>query len=175
MNETKSLTKWWWAWSPESLEKWLEEIEESGWHLQSVAMGGTRFRFKKDCSRHYRYCLDYQNKVGSEYLRIYEDAGWERVYQGMGWHIWRMEYEGARPEIYTDWESRIEHNQRLMGMLTAVFAAQIPLLVVNMQNDDLSSPFRAVLSLMYLFLISLLGFGVWRLSTANKELKNRQK
>lgn len=125
MKETMKATKWWWGWEPEKIENWLEEMEAQGWHVDYGIGLGTTFFFTRGEPRKMRYCADYQNKVTSEYSRIFHDVGWELVYSHMGWYIWRMPYEEERPEIYTDMGATVDRNKRLMLMLGVVGMLQI--------------------------------------------------
>lgn len=36
MSEVKRVIKWWWAWSHEMIENWLEDMEAQGWNLYHV-------------------------------------------------------------------------------------------------------------------------------------------
>lgn len=176
MSETKKILKWWWAWAPEKLENWLENMEKQGWRLFNSKLALISFELVKDTPKNARYCLDYQEKFTPEYKSIFEDAGWELISSGMGWYIWRREYTDVRPEIYTDADSLIARNTRLIRYLTAVFAAQIPLITINLHsNVNYMSPFMLPLTIIYFGSIFLLAYAIFKLSKYNKKLKVERK
>ncbi|MDF2722285.1 MAG: hypothetical protein K0Q59_1960 [Paenibacillus sp.] len=170
MSNTKRVTKWWWAWEPERLELWLEQMAAQGWHLVKVKWGATRFYFEKGEPQQVRFGLDYQTKQDPNYKVIFQDAGWEFMYGASGWYIWKMPYSGTRPAIYTDLDSMIERNNRLMGLLIVVIAAQITVFSTAL-DKILSMP---VLMCIYIALVALLAYSLWRMSSTNSRLKKRK-
>lgn len=175
MKNTLSATKWWWGWEPEKVENWLEEMESQGWHLYNATGIGIRFHFVEGEPRKVRYCADYQNSVKPEYKSIFEDAGWQLVYSGFGWYIWRMEYQGERPEIYTDIESLIGRNNRLMTILGAAAALQVPLMTsIAARSEVYDDAFLPVLAL-YGVLFAFIGYCMYHLTKYSNSLKSRRK
>lgn len=158
MNETKKVFKWWDGSQSENISAWLEDMEAQGWHLFRVSWNGLRFHFEKGASRKMSYCVDYQTKVDPNYVSIFEDTGWDKIYNGAGWYIWRQSYQDMKPEIFTDIDSMIDRNKRLIGVLAALTAAQIPIFVINIDN----AIFHPLLFL-YIPLLSLLGVCLYRL------------
>lgn len=75
-------TSWylWWGWNPEKVEDWLEDMESKGWNLYQVDMLATRFKFKKDASQKVRYCVDYQPNIETQYIKLFNDDGWELIW-----------------------------------------------------------------------------------------------
>lgn len=170
MNESKRVFKWWWAWNPETVENWLEEMEAEGWHLVKVQQAVTRFYFEKGQPRQIRYCIDYQNKKDSNYMSIFQDTGWEYIYESSGWYLWRMPYTGTRPEIYTDLDSLIERNNRLSGVFVVLITTQIPIMTA-ITNTIWKYPYILIL---YVILFGILIYSLVRMTSAtNKMKKNR--
>ncbi|MDR6554278.1 DUF2812 domain-containing protein [Paenibacillus qinlingensis] len=169
MNETKKVFKWWDGSQSELISAWLENMEAQGWHLQRVNWNGLRFHFKKGAPRKMSYCVDYQMKVDPNYTSIFEDTGWDRIYSGAGWYIWRQTYQEVKPEIFTDIDSMIDRNKRLLGVFTAVTAAQIPIIMINIDNA-----FFYPLLILYIPLMGLLVASLYRLVAANKKLQAKK-
>lgn len=165
MNEAKKVFKWWDGSQSEIITAWLENMEAEGWHLIRVNWNGLRFHFEKGVSRKMSYCVDYQPKADLNYASIFEDTGWEKIYSGAGWYIWRQSYQDTKPEIFSDIDSMIDRNKRLIGVFTALSAALIVILVTNI-NNVLFYP----ILFLYIPLISLLGISLYRLVAANKKL-----
>jgi hypothetical protein len=104
------------------------------------------------------YCVDYQMKVDPNYTGIFEDTGWEKIYSGAGWYIWRQTYLNAKPEIFTDIDSMIDRNKRLIGVFTAITAAQIPIPIIVINIDK--AIFYPLL-ILYIPLLGLLGVSLY--------------
>lgn len=165
MNEIKKVFKWWSASRSEKIETWLEDMEAQGWHLLRVGQGGTWFVFQKGVPRKMSYCVDYQTKIDRNYMGIFEDAGWEKIFTIAGWYIWRKSYLDSKPAIFTDIDSLIERNNRLLGVFSVLFATQIPL-IFNLHNSPLL--------MLTLPVLVLLAITFYQLAAANKKLKNKR-
>ncbi|WP_028549606.1 DUF2812 domain-containing protein [Paenibacillus sp. UNC451MF] len=165
MNETKRVFKWWDSSQSEIITAWLENMEAQGWHLTRINWNGLRFHFEKGASRKMSYCVDYQPKADRNYASIFEDTGWDKIYSSAGWYIWRQSYQDTKPEIFTDIDSIIDRNKRLISVFTALIAAQIVILITNI-NNVLFYPFL----FLYIPLIGLLGISLYRLVVENKKL-----
>ena len=171
MKEVKKIYKWWWGWNPDKIEHWLESMEANGWHLFHADMGAVRFHFEKHEPGQVRYCVDYQDKITPEYRSLFEDAGWELVYTGLGWYIWRMAYDAERPEIYTDSDSLISRNNRLMGVLGATVAMQLPLYFVLIGGTYLARPFTAAFGVFFIVEAVLFVYGLLKILKYNEKMK----
>jgi nicotinamide riboside transporter PnuC len=174
MSIAKSVTKLWWGWNPEKIENWLEQMEAEGWHLYSVTGIGIKFHFAKGEPRKIRYCADYQMNIKPEYKLIFMDAGWELVYEGGGWYIWRMEYEGERPEIFTDVASLLHRNQRILALFSIIAVIQLPgisTFVLHGTDGSVS----AEMLIIYGVLFSLIGYGIYKLMESSKLIREREK
>src|SRR5262245_53049301 len=134
MSEIKKVFRGWTGAKPEIIGDWLEKMEAEGWHLFRVTWGGTRFHFHRGEPRKMRYCVDYQNTTDPNYVGIFEDAGWEKMLSYAGWYFWRMPYSDKKPEIFTDLDSLIERNKRLITLFFVLLAAQLPIFTVNFHN-----------------------------------------
>lgn len=174
--QTITTTHWfrWWGWQTEIIESWLEEKAAQGWHVVSVDCWLMRFRFVRDTPKQIRYCADYQSGPTAEYQTIFEDAGWNLVSKVGGWYIWRMEYEGDRPQIFSDVDSLIGRNNRLIGIVAACLSAQTPLMVTLLTNERTDTSLRA-LFIVSVLLSGILAFGLLMLIIQNKGLKARKR
>ncbi|MDF2534844.1 MAG: hypothetical protein K0R18_1001 [Bacillales bacterium] len=166
-------TSWylWWGWNPEKVESWLELMEEKGWNLYQVDMMATRFKFKKDESKKVRYCVDYQSNIESQYIKIFNDDGWELVWSDdFGWYIWKKVYINERPSIYTDYISLIDRNNRLINVLKPIFFLLIfffIFLIIPMIDTN----FFKFLFWFYIFILSLYTLIFYQIKKYNKKLK----
>ena len=91
MTTTKKF-HWFWAWEDEKEEAWLREMSQKGQHFRSVSPPST-YIFEKGEPIDYVYRLDYftNRKDRSNYLQIFQDAGWDYKGEMGGWQYFRQE------------------------------------------------------------------------------------
>lgn len=179
MNERKIIRKFWWPWQADKIERLLEEQAAQGWMFVSSGPMCIAFVFEKREPLKIRYGIDYQEKQKPEYLTVLGDAGWHMIHRASGWYIWAKPYGDVRPDLYTDIDSILRRNQMILGSLTAVFAAQIPLFTVNMSNMANMhevNPFMigvyslwAVIFGVLLYVVVRMSIGVQKLAKLKKE------
>lgn len=178
MSRRSRKVRWffWWGWSTEKLEAWLEKEARSDWHLVRADRWLNRFHFKKGPAKQVRYCVDYQyGEPTEEYWTLFEDAGWEAVAEDWGYYIWRTEYEGTnRPEIFSDVDSLIQRNRRLMGLVLLALVIQIPAWVSGFLLSLWQMPIGKVLIPLYLFFFVVLVGTLLAIYRTNNKLRARK-
>lgn len=174
MGDEKRMFKWWVSWEPEKIEKWLEEMETKGWRLKKADWNAIRFQFQRGEPRQIRYCVDYQDKKDEDYIQLFKEIGWQLIYSGAGWYIWRMPFTEQRPEIYSDFDSLISRNKRVLSLLYIVLIAQLPILFVNLFVNKLHNPVVLTTVCLHLFVICLLPYGISRIVTTNRRLSEKR-
>jgi len=171
----KRVFKWWWSWNPSKIEIFLEKKALEGWRLMNTKFAMTIFEFKRDEPIKVRYTMDYdyKNKINEEYMTIAEDDGWEFVDRSAGWIMWRKQYEAERPDFFTDNQSIIDRNKRLLRFLFVLSMLQVPILLMNFIDRDYSDHFFTSIAILCVYLpsVALLFYGVIRLFYANRALK----
>ncbi|MFA9556981.1 DUF2812 domain-containing protein [Evansella sp. AB-rgal1] len=116
-----------WMYSPDKLEKWLEDMEEQGYNLYGVNRLGTVFYFQKGKPRMMSYCTEYQNFAKESSFSIHEDVGWKHVfstkYSMQKWTIWSQEYTKGdeKPEIYSDQSTRLKQAKKIASSYSLLF------------------------------------------------------
>ncbi len=129
--------KWFWPWQDQKEEAWLESMSQAGKHLQSVHLP-CAYTFDQGEPRHYTYRLDYilvNQEKKSEYLQIFQDAGWEHLGEMSNWQYWRkLVQEGEYAEIFTDRESKLKKYKRMLGVM-GFFLAFLVFLGINLFNN----------------------------------------
>ena len=177
--ETKCVLKWWWGWNPEKIERYIEKMALQGWRLTGVSGFLVMLHFSRSDSEQIRVCVDYQPRVGADYVALFEDAGWECLGQSAGWYMWRKSYEGDRPEIYSDIGSLLGRNRRIAVTLLAVLALQIPVFFVNLNSFYTrverwrESPLALSVLVLYVAIVVMLLSALLRLLVANRRLRLR--
>jgi hypothetical protein len=163
--------RWFWAWDDDKEEIWLREMSNAGLHLKNVGFPGFYYFVKTD-PKDLVYRLDYNPnlKKNDDYFNLFRDAGWFYLGEMNSWQYFRKEVVGSEiPEIFTDNESKMVKYKRLIGVL----AAFIPLMVINIINSINISyhPAAKFLTVMCVFFLVFMGFGIARLFYRIQELK----
>lgn len=128
MAKTKTIMKIFTIADYEEEEKWLASQHGKGWRLTKVIIPFF-YVFEASEPEKVIYQLEFkESKVTDDYLKMYEDYGWEYFGTYLGWNYFRkpeseIETESDR-EIFSDAESKI-------AMIEQVFQSRIwPLLIV---------------------------------------------
>ncbi len=107
---------------PSDYENWLERMATEGWHINHFRQWSSIFMvFRKGKPKRYRFVYDPQVSPRKEYIPTYEQFGWEYLGRMASAHFWRMEYEGERPEAFSDHESIVKRNRRTIAAVSVSF------------------------------------------------------
>ena len=107
---------------PADYENWFEEKAAAGWHPVRIGQWSSiAMRFAKGEPKKYRYVVDMQPVPKKDYIRTYQEFGWEFVGQMASAMVWRREYDGERPESFSDAQSRRGRNKRFIGAASVSF------------------------------------------------------
>ena len=71
-------------------------------------------RFEKTEPKKYRYVVDMQPTLRTDYIQTYEEFGWEHLGQMASAHVWRQLYSVERPDSFSDAPSREARNKRFI-------------------------------------------------------------
>jgi Protein of unknown function (DUF2812) len=108
----------------DDLERWFEARAERGWAPRHLGQfSSLRMRLAPCAPKTCRYVVDLQVKPRQDYFTTFRDSGWEHVGQMASMHVWRKDYDGARPEAFTDSHSRTLRARRIA--LAAATAAGV--------------------------------------------------
>lgn len=98
---------------PADYENWLEQMAAAGWHIDHIGQWSSMWlSFQRGEPKKLRFVYDLQFSLRKEYIATYEQFGWEYLGRMASAHIWRMEYEGERPQAFSDREGLVERNRR---------------------------------------------------------------
>jgi hypothetical protein len=107
---------------PSDYENWLERMAAVGWHIDHFRQWSSVFMtFKRREAKKYRFVYDPQVSPRQDYIPTYEQFGWEYLGRMASAHIWRMEYDGERPEAFSDQESLTKRNKRTIAAVSVSF------------------------------------------------------
>jgi hypothetical protein len=107
---------------PSDYENWLERMAAEGWHINHFRQWNSIvITFMRGEPKKYRFVYDPQVSPRKEYIATYEQFGWEYLGRMASAHFWRMEYEGERPEAFSDQESMVRRNRRTIAAVSVSF------------------------------------------------------
>jgi hypothetical protein len=108
---------------PSDYEKWLERMAAEGWYINHFRQWSSIvMTFRRGEPEKYRFVFDPQVSPRREYIATYEQFGWEYLGRMSSAHIWRMVYDGERPEAFSDQESVVRRNRRLITAVSVSFS-----------------------------------------------------
>jgi len=108
---------------PADFENWLENMAAEGWHIERVRQWSSIIMiFKKGKSKKYRFVYDLRAIAGKDYISTYRQFGWENLGRMASVYIWRMEYDGKRPEAFTDNDSIAGRDKRTIAAVSVSFS-----------------------------------------------------
>jgi hypothetical protein len=126
---------------PADFEAWLEQLALEGWNLEQTGVfSPLRMVFYKTEPKQYRYVYDpnYAAMIKKQdYKQTYEQFGWEYVgCVNANNFLWRKEYTDVRPESFTDRESLIWRNKRILnptiaGLILTIVATLFSLVAIG--------------------------------------------
>ena len=122
MNEKKVVQKLFFVWDFEKEEKWLNEMADDGWMLESV--GFCRYTFVPCEPGTYTIRLEMHDK-DMKYIDGLEDTGAEFVGNVMSWLYFRKKKELGDFDLFSDCKERIAHLDRISKMLLCLGAANL--------------------------------------------------
>lgn len=148
---------------------WLRKMQKQGWKFSGVTMPFF-YHFEKCEPQDFVYQLDY-NKDGSnpEYVKMFEDCGWEYITDCMGYSYFRKPAEALTSseadgtnEIFCDYESRLDMLRRIFrGRMLPLFviffgtiATQLPMSIIRRGLSNSVTIMWIVLALLYLWIFA---------------------
>ena len=171
----RKVFKLFFVWQDKQEEKWLREMAQKGWLLKSYNV--FYYNFVKSEPKDYIYKLDYKSssdKDMDEYLKIFDDMGWEHVEQYLGWHYFRSEADNVKiPDIYSDKTSEIHKYKGLLKVLSTILVG-ISIIAISVVYNSIYDgvTYMKILRWVYVVLISLLGYAVAKTFFKIKKLKS---
>jgi hypothetical protein len=136
--------RWFWDDADHTIERWLGQMARQGWHLQRVSWMRTVFVFERGQPADVAYRIDFRlTRADPHYLQLFQDAGWERVDEALGWQFWRAPADRVRvAEIFTDVESMARKYKRLIWLFAVPAALSVPFTVMRFSGDWAERPGR---------------------------------
>ncbi len=163
---------WWWSWNSDKFENYLGEMSKQGWEVESTSAAHTVITFKKTKPQNISYCVDYQNKYTDEYSNIIKDDGWRLISKRVGWVLWAKPYKEEKPAVFTDTQSLIDRNKRLLKFIGVLTIFQVPGFINLFYHFNGTSTSRSpMLYILYVGAMSFMVFALFKIHQHNKQLK----
>ncbi len=128
MENTKTIRKWFWVWSFEKEEEWLNEMALNGWVLDNV--GWCTYHFVRCEPGEYSVRLE-MHPYDEAYVSFMKETGAEYIGRMMMWIYFRKKTEDGPFDLFSDIDSRISHLDKIGKMLTVVGGANLLIGFVN--------------------------------------------
>lgn len=126
---------------PADFENWLEKMASEGWHIDHIGQWSSiLMTFKRGMPKKYRFVYDLQAFPRKDYRSTYEEFGWEYLGHMSSVNIWRKEYKDERPEAFSDYESIIKRNRRIVAAISFSFISFLIALVTQFIFLFISKP-----------------------------------
>ncbi len=178
----KVVHKWFWAWSFEKEEKWLNEMAAKGLVLSSVSF--CKYVFEDSLPDAYSVRLElFENAPthpeSEKYIRFLEETGAEHIGSVMRWVYFRKKTADGAFDLFSDISSRIKHLNRILALLIPVTVLNTGIGVQNIAlffsriSGNLNN-FNAI-GFLNLALSALCAFGIIKLFIKRKKLKKEQR
>ena len=164
MENRKTISKWFWVWSFEKEEEWLNEMAMNGWVLESV--GWCKYHFVRCEPGEYSVRLE-MHPYDEAYLSFMKDTGAEYVGRMMMWIYFRRKTADGPFDLFSDIDSKIAHLNRIGKMLAAIGSAN---LVIGIANSV--SPSR--LGWVNLLCATVLMYGLGRIHGKKEDLERER-
>lgn len=128
MNTHKTVHRLVWVWNFDKEERWLNEMAEEGWVLESVGF----------CTYHFVACEPGEYTIGMEmhacnhdYINFVEDTGAEYVGRMYRWIYFRKKTIQGDFNIFSDIDSKINHLDNIGKMLFTLGMANLCICLAN--------------------------------------------
>lgn len=128
MGDRKTIRKWFWVWSFEKEEEWLNEMAMNGWVLQGVGL--CTYRFERCEPGEYSVRLE-MHPYDEAYISFMRQTGAEYIGRMAMWIYFRKETADGPFDLFSDIDSRISHLDKIGKMLTAVGGANLLIGIAN--------------------------------------------
>lgn len=167
MKTTKTQIRFFTVADHEEEQEYLNRMHRTGWKI--VRVGPPCFYHFEACEpENVVYQLDYYQERKfrrEEYLKIFEDCGWEYLFDFMDYHYFRKpaaEMEGNE-EIFCDDESRLDMMKRvfrgrIIWLLVLFFVTVVPNTVMSVERSFEGSFSWGIVLMIWIILFALYVF-----------------
>lgn len=171
--------KWFWVWDFEKEEAWLNDMSSRGFLLINVNF--ITYTFEAIHSEEYTYHLELLENLpthqnSKKYLSFLKETGIDCVGSHMCWVYLRKEKNKGTFNLYSDYNSRISHFNRILRLLIVIVLIELVIIPFNFGilfnlNKTIIWDGRILIgSLTFIFAL-LAGYGALQINKRIKTLK----
>lgn len=164
MMEQKTVRRLFWVWQFDKEEKWLNQMAQEGWALDSIGL--CTYRFAACEPGEYTVRLE-MHPFDQKYIDFMQETGAQYVGRMAQWMYFRKKAADGAFDLFSDLDSRLLHLGRIERMLWALAAAN---LAIGLSNS-ISAPRIGWINLL---LASLLTYGLGRIHGKKETLKEKR-
>lgn len=168
--------KWFWAWSFDKEEQWLNDMSAKGLHLVSVSLG--TYLFEEGAPGEYTIRLEMLDNwpghpESRRYIGFVEDSGAEYLDSILCWAYFRKKTCEGGFDLFSDIDSRIRHLDRLLLLIGVLAGCDLFYAGWNFFAWFLTRPFSGNLTIAIVCGAAgaLLTYGFTRLAIKRRRLK----
>jgi hypothetical protein len=165
MSKRKTLRKLFWVWDFEKEEQWLNEMAQTGWALDGVSL----------CTYHFVACTPGEYTVRLEmhphddtYISFMEETGAKYIGRMVTWIYFKKHVEEGEFDIFSDYDSKIKHLNKIGTMLAAIGGANLLIGLANSFNPAIN------IGWINLLCATLLMYGLGRIHGKIESLKRNR-
>lgn len=161
----------------EKEEKWLNEMSGKGFNLVNYTWGC--YRFEKGRPGEYVYRIELLKELpnhpeSEDYIEFLSDSGIEHVTSYARWAYFRRKADQGAFNLYSDYDSRIQHHQRIAVMMGIIMMSNlvsgITMLNWRMSNGKEFPLYISTLNLIVALLLATIVISQYlRISQLKKE------
>ena len=133
MGDRKTIRRWFWVWSFEKEEEWLNEMAMNGWVLQGVGL--CTYRFERCEPGEYSVRLE-MHPYDEAYISFMRQTGAEYIGRMAMWIYFRKETAEGPFDLFSDIDSRISHLDKSGKFLSIVGGANLLIGIANTFNPS---------------------------------------
>lgn len=171
----KTIHKWFWVWSFDKEEKWLNEMAARG--LALISVGWCRYDFEDCAPGEYQVRLEFRptNEIeNSKYISFLEETGAEHVGRYARWNYFRKKTADGEFALFSDNASKVKYLSRIIAFLFAISWLNVYFGCFNLLLFFTLDSAANLLGLLNFLLAAIIFFGMIRLMIKRKKLKTEQ-
>ena len=176
----RTICKWFFTWDFEKEERWLNEMAAKGLALISVAF--CAYTFEQTDPGEYGVRLELleylpSNPESEQYIQFLESTGVEHVGSMIRWAYFRKKRAEGEFDLFSDFECRIRHLNRMLALLCApaiIWVAYVVRYIPQLWMNGIESPYVFIVALAGGFTL-LFGYGAVRILLMKRRLKREHR
>ncbi len=172
----KVIKKWFWVWEFGDEEKWLNQMANDGYELVDVGFG--RYTFDACEKGEYSYKLELldhypTSQKSQDYISFIEETGANYIGHVSRWAYFKKKSDDGDFDLFSDYESRVKHMNRMLSLLTIIFVANFLVACGNMTTYIASKAHISMFCVgLGVIMCLFIGIGMFKVLGKKMQLKS---